>query len=70
MSSHDMEPEASMRNMMLGLTCAEVALASTKQGARIAWMTPAKAAGRFATSFFRKRDILSALEARTNLTVR
>jgi hypothetical protein len=33
-------------------------------------MTPAKAAGRFATSFFQKRDILSELEARPNLTVR
>jgi len=49
---------------------ARAALASTKQGARIAWMTPGKAVGRFATSFFRKRDILSELEARTNLTVR
>ena len=49
---------------------ARQALANTKQGARIAWMTPAKAAGRFATSFFRKRDILSELEARPNLMVR
>ncbi|MBL8202271.1 MAG: SDR family oxidoreductase [Chromatiales bacterium] len=49
---------------------AREALAMTKQGARIAWLTPAKAAGRFATSFFRKRDILSELEARPNLTVR
>lgn len=46
------------------------ALANKKQGGRIDWMTPAKAAGRFATSFFRKRDILSELEARPNLTVR
>jgi NAD(P)-dependent dehydrogenase (short-subunit alcohol dehydrogenase family) len=49
---------------------AREALASTKQGARIAWMTPAKAAGRFAMSFFQNRDILSELEARPNLTVR
>jgi NAD(P)-dependent dehydrogenase (short-subunit alcohol dehydrogenase family) len=49
---------------------ARAALANTSQGARIAWMTPAKAAGRFATSLFRKRDILSELEARPNLTVR
>jgi len=49
---------------------AREALAMTKQGGRIAWLTPAKAAGRFATSFFRKRDILSELEARPNLTVR
>jgi hypothetical protein len=49
---------------------AREALASTKQGARIAWMTPAKAAGRFALSAFRKRDILAELEARPSLTVR
>ncbi len=49
---------------------ARQALANIRQGARIAWMTPAKAAGRFATSFFHKRDILSVLEARTNPTVR
>lgn len=49
---------------------AREALANTRQGGRIAWLTPAKAAGRFATSFFRKRDILSELEARPNLTVR
>ncbi len=46
------------------------ALANTKQGGRVAWLTPAKAAGRFATSLFRKRDIMSELEARPNLTVR
>ena len=49
---------------------AREALANTKQGGRIDWLTPAKAAGRFATSLFRKRDILSELEARPNLTVR
>jgi NAD(P)-dependent dehydrogenase (short-subunit alcohol dehydrogenase family) len=49
---------------------AREALAMTKQGGRIAWMTPGKAAGRFATSFFRKRDILAELEARPRLTVR
>ncbi len=49
---------------------AREALAMTKQGARISWMTPAKAAGRFAMSAFRKRDILSELEARSDLTVR
>jgi NAD(P)-dependent dehydrogenase (short-subunit alcohol dehydrogenase family) len=49
---------------------AQQALANNRQGARIDWMTPAKAAGRFATSLFRKRDILSELESRTNLTVR
>lgn len=49
---------------------AREALANAKQGGRVSWMTPAKAAGRFATSFFRKRDILSELEARPNLTVR
>ncbi len=46
------------------------ALANEKQNGRVAWLTPAKAAGRFATSLFRQRDILSELEARPNLTVR
>jgi hypothetical protein len=41
-----------------------------KQGGRIDWMTPAKAAGRFALAPFRKRDILAELEARPHLTVR
>jgi NAD(P)-dependent dehydrogenase (short-subunit alcohol dehydrogenase family) len=49
---------------------AREALSSTKQGARIAWMTPAKAAGRFATAFLRKRDILAEIEARPTLNVR
>jgi NAD(P)-dependent dehydrogenase (short-subunit alcohol dehydrogenase family) len=46
------------------------ALANTKQGGRVDWMTPAKAAGRFATAWFRKRDILSELESRPHITVR
>jgi NAD(P)-dependent dehydrogenase (short-subunit alcohol dehydrogenase family) len=49
---------------------AEQALAVRKQGAMIAWLTPRKAAGRFLMSFFRKRDVLSELEARPDLTVR
>jgi NAD(P)-dependent dehydrogenase (short-subunit alcohol dehydrogenase family) len=49
---------------------AREALANAKQGGRIDWMTPAKAAGRFALSLFRKRDILSELEARPDLNVR
>ena len=49
---------------------ARAALANTKQGGRIDWMTPAKAAGRFALAPFRKRDILAELEARPHLTVR
>jgi NAD(P)-dependent dehydrogenase (short-subunit alcohol dehydrogenase family) len=49
---------------------AREALAATKQGAMIAWLTPRKAAGRFLMSFFKKRDILSELEARPDLTVR
>lgn len=49
---------------------AREALANTKQGGRIDWMTPAKAAGRFALAPFRKRDILAELEARPHLTVR
>ncbi len=49
---------------------ARAALENRKQGARIAWLTPGKAALRFATSFVRRRDILSELEARPNLTVR
>jgi NAD(P)-dependent dehydrogenase (short-subunit alcohol dehydrogenase family) len=46
------------------------ALALTKQGGRIAWLTPGKVIGRFLTARFRKRDVLSELEARPNLTVR
>ena len=49
---------------------AREALAMNKQGARIAWLTGAKAAGRFASSIFRKRDILSELESRPDRTVR
>lgn len=49
---------------------ARQALANRRQGARIAWLTPGKAALRFATSFFNKRDILSELEARPDLKVR
>lgn len=46
------------------------ALANQKQGACIEWLTPQKAAFRFATAAFRKRDIISPLEARTDLKVR
>lgn len=49
---------------------ARQALANKTQGARIAWMTPRKAAGRFLMSFFRQRDILAELEARPSLRVR
>jgi len=49
---------------------AREALANSKQGGRVAWLTRARAVGRFATSLFRKRDILAELEARPNLTVR
>lgn len=49
---------------------AREALALTKQGGKIAWLTPGKVLGRFLMSFFRKRDVLSELEARPNLTVR
>lgn len=46
------------------------ALALRKQGGRIAWLTPGKVIGRFLTARFRKRDVLSELESRPNLTVR
>ena len=46
------------------------ALANCKQGACIEWLTPRKAALRFATAPFRKRDIISPIEARTDLKVR
>jgi NAD(P)-dependent dehydrogenase (short-subunit alcohol dehydrogenase family) len=46
------------------------ALANRKQGACIEWLTPQKAAWRFATAAFRKRDIISPLEARTDHKVR
>ena len=46
------------------------ALANQKQGACIEWLTPQKAALRFATAAFRKRDIISPLEARTDHKVR
>lgn len=46
------------------------ALANQKQGACIEWLTPGKAALRFATAAFRKRDIISPLEARADLKVR
>lgn len=49
---------------------AREALANVKQGGRVAWLTSGKAARRFATSWFRKRDIVSELEARENLVVR
>jgi NAD(P)-dependent dehydrogenase (short-subunit alcohol dehydrogenase family) len=46
------------------------ALANSRHGARIEWLTPAKAAWRFATAAFHRRDILSAIESRTDLHVR
>lgn len=49
---------------------AREALASQKQGARIEWLTRRKAAARFATSFFRKRRVVSDYEAHTDVTVR
>jgi NAD(P)-dependent dehydrogenase (short-subunit alcohol dehydrogenase family) len=48
----------------------EQALANRKQGARIAWLTPAKAFRRFVTAPFNKRDLLSDIEARGDLVVR
>jgi NAD(P)-dependent dehydrogenase (short-subunit alcohol dehydrogenase family) len=38
---------------------AEGVLANDKAGARIAWLTPRKAAGRFFMSLFRKRELLT-----------
>lgn len=49
---------------------AEQALANRKQGAKIAWLTTAKAMRRFVTAPFNKRDLISELEARGDLVVR
>jgi NAD(P)-dependent dehydrogenase (short-subunit alcohol dehydrogenase family) len=49
---------------------AREALSNQKQGAKIEWLTPGKAALRFATSMFRKRDLMSELEARPDQVVR
>jgi NAD(P)-dependent dehydrogenase (short-subunit alcohol dehydrogenase family) len=46
------------------------ALANTRQGARIEWLTSRKAAWRFMTAAFRKRDIVGELERSGELTVR
>ena len=54
----------------LSVALAAQALANRKQGACIEWLTPGKAALRFATAAFRKRDIISPLEARADLKVR
>lgn len=49
---------------------AREALNNQKQGAMIAWLTPGKSLLRFATSMFRKRDLMSELEARPDQVVR
>ncbi len=41
---------------------AEHVLATDKSGARVAWLTRRKAAGRFMTSSFRKRDLFRSVE--------
>lgn len=46
------------------------ALANTRQGARIEWLTRGKAAWRFLTAAFNKRDLISEIEARGNIIVR
>lgn len=48
----------------------EQALASTKQGARIEWLTRGKAMRRFLLAPFRKRDLIADLEARGDVVVR
>jgi len=37
-------------------------LSTTKHGARVAWLTRAKAAGRFATAGFKKRDLFAGID--------
>lgn len=49
---------------------AEQALANRRQGARIEWLTPRKSLLRFVGALFRKRDLLTELESRPDLTVR
>lgn len=49
---------------------AEQALANREQGANIAWLTRGKAALRFMTAPFNKRDIVSEFEQRGDLVVR
>jgi NAD(P)-dependent dehydrogenase (short-subunit alcohol dehydrogenase family) len=41
---------------------AEKVLAATKSGTRVAWLTNGKAAGRFMTAGFRKRDLFADLD--------
>ncbi|MCC7257566.1 MAG: SDR family oxidoreductase [Gammaproteobacteria bacterium] len=48
----------------------EQALANTKQGASIEWLTRPRAFGRFLLAPFRRRDLISAIEARANVVVR
>jgi short-subunit dehydrogenase len=49
---------------------ADQALANRRQGARIAWLTRRKAAWRFMTAAFNRRDLIGELEARGELHVR
>jgi hypothetical protein len=49
---------------------AEQALANTKQGARIEWLTRGKAARRFLAAAFVKRDLISEFEAGRDVVVR
>ena len=41
---------------------ADQVLATSKHGAAIAWLTPAKIAGRFSTAGFKKRDVLGSYQ--------
>lgn len=41
---------------------ADQVLSTTKHGTAIAWLTPAKIAGRFSTAGFRKRDVLGSYQ--------
>jgi len=49
---------------------AEQALANSKQGAMIHWLTRGKALRRFLTAAFSKRDLISELEAERDVVVR
>ena len=49
---------------------AAAALANTKQGASIAWLTRRKAFWRFLTAAFRRRDLIAEIEAKSALVVR
>ncbi len=49
---------------------AEQALASTRQGARIEWLTRGKALQKFLVAPFHKRDLISEIEAQGDIVVR